>query len=47
MVQMHDNMSNMHNMAMDKINGVMTVIAAPKKIIRGPDGRASGVEVIQ
>ena len=47
MVQMHDNMSNMHNTAMDKINGVMTVIAAPKKIIRGPDGRASGVEVIQ
>jgi hypothetical protein len=47
MVQMHDNMNNMHNMAMDKINGVMTVIAAPKKIIRGPDGRASGVEVIQ
>jgi hypothetical protein len=25
----------------------MTVIAAPKKIIRGPDGRASGVEVIK
>ena len=47
MVEMHDNMSNMHNTAMDKINGVMTVIAAPKKIIRGPDGRASGVEVIQ
>ena len=47
MVQMHDNMNNMHNTAMDKINGVMTVIAAPKKIIRGPDGRASGVEVIQ
>jgi len=45
MVQMHDNMSNMHNMAMDKINGVMTVIAAPKKIIRGADGRASGVEL--
>ena len=47
MVQMHDNMNNMHNTAMDKINGVMTVIAAPKKIIRGPDGRASGVEVIK
>jgi hypothetical protein len=45
MVQMHDNMSNMHNMAMDKINGVMTVIAAPKKIIRGADGRAAGVEL--
>jgi len=45
MVQMHDNMSNMHNTAMDKINGVITVIAAPKKIIRGADGRASGVEL--
>jgi hypothetical protein len=45
MVQMHDNMSNMHNTAMDKINGVMTVIAAPKKIIRGADGRAAGVEL--
>ena len=45
MVQMHENMNNMHNMAMDKINGVMTVIAAPKKIIRGADGRAAGVEL--
>jgi len=45
MIQMHDSMSNMHNTAMDKINGVMTVIAAPKKIIRGADGRAAGVEL--
>jgi hypothetical protein len=45
MVQMHENMNNMHNTAMDKINGVMTVIAAPKKIIRGADGRAAGVEL--
>ena len=45
MVQMHENMNNMHNNAMDKINGVMTVIAAPKKIIRGADGRAAGVEL--
>jgi hypothetical protein len=47
MIQMHDNMNNMHNTAMDKINGVMTVIAAPKRIVRGPDGRAAGVEVVQ
>ena len=45
MVQMHDNMNNMHNTAMDKINGVMTIIAAPKKIVRGADGRAAGVEL--
>lgn len=46
MAVLHDNMANMHGQAMGKIADIMETLKAPKRIIRGPDGRAAGVEVI-
>ena len=45
MAQMHENMANMHGETMNRIGGVMQTLAAPKRIVRGPDGKAVGVEV--
>ena len=45
MAQMHENMANMHGETMNRIGGVMQTLAAPKRIVRGPDGKAIGVEV--
>lgn len=45
MAQMHENMANMHGETMNRIGGVMQALAAPKRILRGPDGKAIGVEV--
>ena len=45
MAQMHENMANMHGETMNRIGGVMQTLAAPKRILRGPDGKAIGVEV--
>ena len=45
MAQMHENMANMHGETMGRIGGVMQTLAAPKRIVRGPDGKAIGVEV--
>ena len=39
-----DQMAQMHKEAMDKITGVMEKIAKPKTIVRGPDGKAVGVQ---
>ena len=39
-------LADMHGQTVNQINGVMQMIAAPKRIVRGPDGRASGVEII-
>jgi hypothetical protein len=47
MIEMHENMNNMHNTAMDRINGAMEVMAAPKRVVRGADGRVAGVEVVK
>jgi len=47
MIEMHQNMNDMHNTAMDRINGAMEVIAAPKRVVRGADGRVAGVEVVK
>ena len=41
------NMANMHGESMQKLHDVLQAAYAPKRIIRGPDGRAIGVEVIQ
>jgi hypothetical protein len=32
---------------MQQIEGVKNIVGAPKRLIRGPDGKAMGVEVIQ
>tara|TARA_R110000765_G_scaffold93320_2_gene176037 strand:+ start:2600 stop:4858 length:2259 start_codon:yes stop_codon:yes gene_type:complete len=45
MAQMHENMANAHGETMGRIGGVMQTLAAPKRIVRGPDGKAIGVEV--
>ena len=47
MDQMHQNMVNLHGSTMDKLSGVMQALTAPKRILRGPDGKAVGVEIVQ
>jgi hypothetical protein len=38
-------LADMHGQTLGQITGVMQAISAPKRIIRGPDGRAAGVEI--
>ena len=47
MHELHNNMADMVGQAMNRIDGAVGVMAAPKRIIRGKDGKAIGVEVIQ
>ena len=46
MTQAHNNMANMHGESMQKLHDVLQAANAPKRIIRGPDGRALGVEPV-
>lgn len=46
MAGMHDAMTNRHDQTMGQISGMMQMLAAPKRIVRGPDGRAAGVEIV-
>jgi hypothetical protein len=43
---MHDQMANMHGDSMQNIGMAMQRLSAPKRIVRGPDGKAIGVEVV-
>jgi hypothetical protein len=43
---MHDQMANMHGQTMTNISEAMQRLSAPKRIVRGPDGKAIGVEVV-
>jgi hypothetical protein len=45
-VNAQNDMSNMHTESMQKLHDTMQMISAPKRIVRGPDGRAQGVEMI-
>ena len=45
MAEVHGNMANMHGATMENINGMLGVLSAPKRVVRGPDGRVTGVEV--
>jgi hypothetical protein len=47
MNEMHNNMADMIGQTMSRIDGAVGVMAAPKRIVRGADGKAIGVEVIQ
>jgi hypothetical protein len=47
MHELHNNMADMIGQTMNRIDGAVGVMAAPKRIIRGKDGKAIGVEVIQ
>jgi hypothetical protein len=46
MADMHESMMGRHDETMNQMGGMMQMLAAPKRIIRGPDGRAAGVEVM-
>ena len=45
MADMQNNMQNMHGETMDKIGTAMQMLAAPKRVVRGADGKVIGVEV--
>ena len=47
MHELHNNMADMIGQTMNRIDGAVGVMVAPKRIIRGKDGKAIGVEVIQ
>ena len=46
MAEAHNNMTNMHGEAMQKLHEVVQAANTPKRIVRGPDGRAVGVEPV-
>ena len=46
MAEAHNNMANMHGESMQKLHETLQALSAPKRIVRGPDGRAAGVEVV-
>jgi hypothetical protein len=43
----HDAMASTHAEAMDGVRTALQALMAPKRIVRGPDGRAAGVEIVQ
>lgn len=45
-VTAQNDMANMHGEAMQKLHDTINALQAPKRIVRGPDGRAVGTEVI-
>ena len=46
MTALHDNTTQMHGATLNQLGELMNTMKAPKRIIRGPDGRAAGVEVV-
>lgn len=40
-------LAQMQAQTMQQLNTLVTVMSAPKRIIRGPDGKAAGVEIVQ
>jgi hypothetical protein len=47
MAEAHNNMAMMHSQSMQKLHDVLQAANAPKRVVRGPDGRAIGVEPVQ
>jgi hypothetical protein len=43
----YNDMMNMHGQTMERLNGVIENLSAPKRLVRGPDGRAVGVETVR
>lgn len=41
-----ENMASVHGQTMEQLTQVMSTLRAPKRIVRGPDGRAVGVESV-
>ena len=46
MANAQNNMANMHGESMQRLHDVIRAASAPKRIVRGPDGRAVGVEPV-
>ena len=46
MTALHDNTTQMHGATLNQLGELMNTMKAPKRIIRGSDGRAAGVEVV-
>jgi hypothetical protein len=46
MANAQNNMANMHSESMQRLHDVLRAANAPKRIVRGPDGRAVGVEPV-
>ena len=46
MANAQNNMANMHGESMQRLHDVLRAANAPKRIVRGPDGRAMGVEPV-
>ena len=46
MATMQNDSAQLHGATLSQLNNLLTTMKAPKRIIRGPDGRAAGVEVI-
>jgi hypothetical protein len=47
MAELHQNMLEMQTQTMNQIEGVKLAASAPKRVIRGADGKVAGIEVIQ
>lgn len=47
MAELHQNMMQMQAQTISQIEGVKNAAAAPKRVIRGADGKVVGVEVVQ
>lgn len=47
MVGLNENMLTKHDQNMNQIAQMMQTLSAPKRIVRGADGKAIGVEVVQ
>ena len=47
MAQLHEGMMQMQAQTMQQIEGVRSAASAPKRVIRGADGKVIGVEVVQ
>jgi hypothetical protein len=46
MTNAQNTMANMHGESMQKLHDVLQAANTPKRIVRGPDGRAVGVEPV-
>ena len=44
--KLQQDMAALHDQTAGKIDNLLNVMAAPKRIIRGPDGKAVGVEIV-
>jgi len=47
MAQLHQSMMQLQAQTMQQIEGVKNIVGAPKRVIRGADGKVAGVEVVQ